>query len=281
MSGSSFRGAPQSPNHIEPTSSLLFSPFSCLKLRPHSLSPTMIITRSAAVAAQEAEHALHREDTTKDPRSFDHHFNDLSQAGPLLVDQNQPQPQSHDHNLLRRNDAQTLYGNCFKGSCYCTCECKCQTTRQQQQQPHPSSASPLETGMMSVPKLTPASAPTTTTLLSISAQKQLEARHGPRAASASAAVLGSSPLSDTGAEGLEQHPESKPPMGGTLSRHALQRTRTTDMLLSPTLTLARPSSVVLPPLPPITLKPPPVCSSLCPPLIKLLYADHYSIRFYH
>jgi len=255
MSGS-FGGASQSPSHIEPTSSLLFSPFSRLKLRPRSLSATMIITSSVGVAAQEAEHALHREDTMKDSR---HHSDDLSQVAPLLVDQ---WPQSHDHNLLRPNDDQTLNGNCLKGSGHCTCECKCQpeTTRRQQQPPHQSSPLPLETGTMPVPipKLTPASAPTT--LLSISASQQLEARHGPRAASASAAALGS-PLSD-GAEGLEQHPRSNTPMGGTLSRRALQRTRTTDMLLSPTLTLARPSSVVLPPLPPITLKPPPVCSSV-------------------
>lgn len=48
--------------------------------------------------------------------------------------------------------------------------------------------------------------------------------------------------------------EPRPKMSaGTMSRVTLQRTRTTDMLLSPTLTLARPSSVVLPPLPPITL----------------------------
>ncbi|KAF8310945.1 hypothetical protein DL93DRAFT_1550479 [Clavulina sp. PMI_390] len=47
----------------------------------------------------------------------------------------------------------------------------------------------------------------------------------------------------------------------TMSRHTLQRTRTTDMLLSPTLTLARPSSVVLPPLPDITLHLPPPRSS--------------------
>lgn len=98
------------------------------------------------------------------------------------------------------------------------------------------------------------SSPPTSTVTDVPANNQIHngltespaipSAHPPRIASASAAVVTQS----------TPHVDTRPKLPvGTMSRHTLQRTRTTDMLLSPTMTLARPSSVVLPPLPPITL----------------------------
>jgi hypothetical protein len=264
MSGSLFFNKSQSSDHKE-SSFLLSSAFRRLKRGSRSLSTTEIIASSAGVQA--AGQVMGHTEKAKDPASLVPHSDDLSQAPSLLVNHKQGQKQPHsDHNLLQPTYDQAptsdrLHGTPDSGyHSEHTSLSQSQTTRQQQL-PHPS---PLGTGTMPVP--VPASAPTVSLSFSSS---QLQARHERRVASASAAQLGFSPLSESGGE----EPKLRPKMyiGGTLSRHTLQRTRTTDMLLSPTLTLARPSSVVLPPLPPIALNPPPVRLSIhpYPPLILI------------
>lgn len=71
-------------------------------------------------------------------------------------------------------------------------------------------------------------------------------QHSPRAASSSAAVQPSPPA-------VEHNHLRMQSSTGPISRTTLQRTRTTDMLLSPALTLVRPHSFVIPPLPSINL----------------------------
>lgn len=254
MSGSLFLNGSQ-PSDLK--ESFLFSAFRRLKRGSRSMSTTDIIVSSAGEGPQGAGQVMGHDETAKNRRSLVQHSGDLSQAPPLLK-QAQQLPQSHDHNLLRPTYDQAsdrLHGTPDSGY---HSEHKSQTPTRQEQLPRPPSTSPLGTGTMPAPALAP------TVSLSFSSSQQ-RARHERRAASTSAAVMGSSPLV---ADESQERP--KMPMGGTLSRHTLQRTRTTDMLLSPTLTLARPSSVVLPPLPPITLNSPSVRSPIYTPLTLIL-----------
>lgn len=122
-------------------------------------------------------------------------------------------------------------------------------SEQQQPRPASSSSSPLTANQS---QSTEASTEAITSYFSTSSPSWAAASstampsantHHPRSATISA-------VSPPSMAAVEPRPKMS---AGTMSRVTLQRTRTTDMLLSPTLTLARPSSVVLPPLPPITL----------------------------
>lgn len=241
----------------EPQPSFLFSTLRRLKFGTQTMSATNIVG-DTSMGTQGAHQGLGHDEPFKDPYPLAHHSGELPQT-PSLVDQERlQQPPSPDHITSRPEQIPITAGLRRTLDSGYHSERESQVAQQHQLLPHSSFVSPVATSTMSVYVSFPASAPTTS--VSFSSHQQHGARHAPRAASASAAVLSSSTLPESGVEEPKQHP--KIPTGGTLSRHTLQRTRTTGMLLSPTLTLSRPSSVVLPPLPSITLKPPPVCSSI-------------------
>lgn len=237
----------------EPQPSFLFSTLRRLKLGTQTMSATNIVG-DTSMGTQGAHQGLGHNEPLKDPYPLAHHSGELTQT-PSLVDQERlQQPPSPDHITSRPDQIPITAGLRRTLDSGYHSERESQVAQQHQLLPHSSFVSP---STMSVYVSFPASAPTTS--VSFSSHQQHGARHAPRTASASA-VLSSSALPESGVEEPKQHP--KIPTGGTLSRHTLQRTRTTGMLLSPTLTLSRPSLVVLPPLPSITLKPPPVCSSI-------------------